>query len=66
MKVFVPLSDDMLDRLPPDVELVPYPIGSALLPQLERDPRRVKPALNRGKVPEHRRDGHSTLPPCRR
>jgi hypothetical protein len=35
MKIFVPLTDDMLDQLGGDVRLVPYQAGLSLLSQCE-------------------------------
>jgi hypothetical protein len=66
MKVFVPLSDDMLDHLPADAELVPYPVGTLLLAQLENGSGEINPALNRDKAPEYRRGGCSARRPYRR
>ena len=66
MKVFVPLSDEMLDHLPADAELVPYPVGSLLQTQVVNGAGDSRSTLNRDKAPEHRRREHSTRPPCRR
>lgn len=63
MKVFIPVSDDMLDQLDPGEEFVPYQAGLCLLSRLnaKSPPADAKP--NQGEAPERRRPEHPVLPP---
>lgn len=63
MKVFIPVSDDMLDQLDPGEELVPYQAGLCLLSQLNERSPSTDVNLSRGEAPEHRRPVHPVQPP---
>ena len=56
MQVFIPLSDDDLERLPPGERLVPYHPGRVLLSQLEAAPDASREAFSRCAARVRRRD----------
>lgn len=65
MQVFIPLSDDDLERLPPGERLVPYHPGRVLLSRLEAEPEAPREALSRDASPARRRDERPASPPFR-
>ena len=62
MKIFVPLSDEMLDQLGEKDRLVPYQAGLALLSQCSTDG--PKPDISPGEAPERLRSSPPILQPC--
>ncbi len=66
MKVFIPISDDELERWPDDEPLVPYRPGLRLLSQLDA-PAATEPAprLSRCEAPVRPRDERPVRLPCR-
>ena len=66
MKVFIPVSDDMLDQLDPGEEFVPYQVGLCLLSRLSAKSQPADVNANPGEAPEHRRPEHPIQPPCQR
>lgn len=62
MKIFVPLTDDMLDQLGEEELLVPYQAGLHLLSQCcEAGP---EPELNPDEAPARPRPSRPILQPC--
>jgi hypothetical protein len=62
MKVFVPLTDEMLDQLEVNDRLVPYQAGLSLLSQCSAC--ELEPRLNSNEAPARPRLSHPTLQPC--
>lgn len=62
MKIFVPLTDEMLDQLGQDEHLVPYQAGLSLLSQC--DACKPDPQLIPDEAPARLRLSPPTLRPC--
>jgi hypothetical protein len=62
MKIFVPLTDEMLDQLGQDDHPVPYQAGLSLLSQCSADKPDSK--LNPDEAPARPRLSPPTLQPC--
>jgi hypothetical protein len=65
MRVFIPVSDEELDRWPAGEGLVPYRPGMVLLSGLAPAEPVGDAALSRGATPAHPRDERPARPPCR-
>jgi hypothetical protein len=65
VQVFIPISDEDLDRWPAGERLVPYRSGLGLLSQLAAQEPAGGAALSRGEVPTRPPDERPTRPPCR-
>lgn len=63
MQVFIPLSDDDLERLPAGERLVPYCPGRVLLSQLEERPKTGVDEISRCESSARRRDERPARPP---
>ncbi len=62
MRIFVPLTDDMLDQLGKDDQLVPYQTGLSLLSQC--CPDKPEQRLIPDEAPAGPRLSHPILQPC--
>jgi hypothetical protein len=65
MHVFIPVSDEELDRWPAGEQLVPYRPGMGLLSRLAPAEPPGDTALSRGAAPAHPPDERPARPPCR-
>jgi hypothetical protein len=65
MRVFIPVSDEELDRWPAGERLVPFRPGMGLLSGLAPAAPAGEAALSRGATPAHPPDERPVRPLCR-
>jgi hypothetical protein len=66
MKVFIPVSEEELERCAPTERLVPYRPGLWLLSQCQEKSGGAGDDINRYEAPIHRRGERPVRPPCPR
>jgi hypothetical protein len=66
MQVFVPLTDDALERLNNNEQLVPYRPGLPLCSQAETPPEEATEEFSRCRASAHPRVARPDQPPCPR